>query len=120
MDMFSIDIPCLDDEIIRSNDILYIILIYINKAPKIEIHTKDQIQYSKIFGPIEALEILFSQFGFVRVDSGTLANLNHFSRFEKNLFGDVYLHFINSEKKAYCSRPGHRRTKKILDNRSPS
>ncbi|TBL78587.1 LytTR family DNA-binding domain-containing protein [Paenibacillus thalictri] len=113
--VISLDVPCYD-ETVSTNEILFIELAYKNKVPKILVHTKENEFVSKISGSMEAMEILLAKFGFVRVDSGVLVNLNYFGSFEKNFYGGINLCFIDSAKKVSCSRSGYSRAKQILES----
>jgi DNA-binding LytR/AlgR family response regulator len=115
-------LPCIgandDNVVVFVDKVLYIELVYVKRTPKIMVHTASDEYYSKITGSIESMETLLSPFGFVRVDSGTLVNVNHFSHFEKKFY-DVHFCFQNSDKKVICSRSGYSKVKKYLNKIDP-
>lgn len=117
--MFDLKIPCTTlthmDTVISLNEVLYISLAYQKKVPKIVMQTAGNEFISRITGSLESLEILFSQFGFIRVDSGVMVNINHFSHFEKDGYSQLFC-FAGSTKKVVCSRAGYAKVKHAIEN----
>lgn len=117
--MFDLNIPCTTlthmDTVISLNNVLYISLAYQKKVPKIILQTAQDEYVSKITGSLESLEILFAQFGFIRVDSGVMVNVHHFSHFEKDGYSPLFC-FANSDKKVVCSRSGYVKVKNVIEN----
>lgn len=117
--MFDLNIPCTTlthlDTVISLNQVLYISLAYQKKVPKIIIQTAESEFISKITGSLESLEILFAPFGFIRVDSGVMVNIRHFSHFEKDGYSQLFC-FAGSSKKIVCSRAGYSKVKHVIEN----
>lgn len=112
-------IPCLsadnEDTAVPLSQILYITIIYPTKTPKIALHTSRSEYISKISGSLDSFETMFGPFGFIRVDSGTLVNIRHFSRFEKDGWSTFFC-FRDSDKKVLCSRSGYTKAKNAIEN----
>ena len=117
--MLDLKIPCTTlthlDAVISLNKVLYISLAYQKKVPKIIMQTAEDEYISKITGSLESLEILFAPFGFIRVDSGVMVNINHFSHFEKDGYSQLFC-FAGSTKKVVCSRAGYAKVKQAIEN----
>ncbi|MDF2935083.1 MAG: hypothetical protein K0Q90_456 [Paenibacillaceae bacterium] len=117
--MFDLHIPCTTlthmDTVISLNQVLYISLAYQKKVPKIIMQTALDEYVSKITGSLESLEILFGQFGFIRVDSGVMVNIHHFSHFEKDGYSQLFC-FAGTTKKVVCSRAGYAKVKHAIEN----
>lgn len=117
--MFDLTIPCTSaahmDVVIPLKDVLYISLAYQKKVPRIILHTAEHEFFSKISGSLESLEIMFAQFGFIRVDSGVMVNIHHFSHFEKDGYSQLFC-FAGSGKKVVCSRSGYTKVKNAIEN----
>lgn len=111
-------LPCItssqEDGTVLLSQVLYLSLAYFKKVPKIVLHTKDDEFISKITGSLESLEIMLGQFGFIRVDSGALASIHHFDRFEKDGYSQYYC-FRQSDKRLICSRAGYAKAKAAID-----
>ncbi|NHN32874.1 LytTR family transcriptional regulator DNA-binding domain-containing protein [Paenibacillus agricola] len=105
-------VPC-QDIVVDVEDIIYIELVYVKGNTKIVVHTIHDKHFCKISASLDAIEILFSSFGFVKSDSCNLVNLNKINYIEKTAYS-IQVFFHGSSKTASCSRSGYAKVKSML------